>query len=53
MTATCLECDSVVSQQFTKVFGDRDNAIHACPNCATYRELKRGGAAGLEPHGVI
>lgn len=29
----CTYCDSFVSREFVRVFGDRDGRVYACPNC--------------------
>lgn len=39
----CQTCERTVSRQFARVFGDNDDVVHACPHCATYREI-----AGLQ-----
>lgn len=43
--ATCQNCDSPVSKQFARVFGDNRDVVYACPACETYREMKTGAAA--------
>ena len=43
----CRACGEHVTPQFARVFGDNDDAVRACPACATYRELQdRAGAGG-------
>jgi len=44
----CLDCGGHVTEQFARVFGDRDDVIHGCPECSTFAELQRGGAAGRQ-----
>lgn len=39
---TCRGCGATVTLQFARVFGDREDRISKCPNCATYRDLKDG-----------
>lgn len=38
----CRNCGTKVTPQFTRVFGDDNNIIHRCPECASYRELGTG-----------
>lgn len=42
----CLNCGSAVSEQFGRVFGDQDDRLHACPDCASMSQLMRGAGAG-------
>ncbi len=44
----CANCGSSVTLNFRRVFGDRENIVHACPECATNREINSGAAAGQE-----
>lgn len=39
MYPSCRQCDSQVSHQFARVFGNNDNVIFACPNCAPMADL--------------
>jgi len=41
----CSNCGSHVTPDFARVFGDRDGAVHSCPQCATNAELQDGAAA--------
>lgn len=41
----CLNCGSMVTGQFARVFGDNENELYACPNCCGVRELYDGAAA--------
>lgn len=43
----CNHCETKVSKQFQRVFGDRNNEVHGCHECMTYRELADGQAAEL------
>ena len=47
-TDLCRNCGAHVSDRFRRVFGDRDNVMHRCPECDTFTRLKRGSGAGLE-----
>lgn len=44
----CLGCDTHVSAEFARVFGNNEDTIYACLNCTTLAAL-RDGQAG-EPH---
>ncbi len=37
--SSCRNCGEHVSPQFARVFGDNDDAVYACTNCSTFREL--------------
>lgn len=37
---TCQSCKSFVSNRFARVFGDNDNRILACPECANKPEIE-------------
>lgn len=41
----CQRCGSHVSANFRRTFGDESGAVHGCPDCMTYREMKNDGAA--------
>lgn len=43
----CRSCDTYVSADFARVFGDNDDTIHACLNCTTLAALRDGQA--VEP----
>jgi hypothetical protein len=48
----CRTCNSQVSHQFARVFGDNDDVIFACPNCATMAELPHlASGAGRDDRG--
>jgi len=34
----CVNCGNQVTRQFARVFGDNRDVVHACPDCATYRD---------------
>ncbi len=40
----CRNCGAYVSSRFTRVFGDNDGKIHACLECSTSRDLRKGVA---------
>jgi len=46
--STCRYCDSRVSKDFRRTFGDDDDRAHRCSECDTYARLTRGSAAGLD-----
>ena len=35
-----VNCGNQVTRQVARVFGDNRDVVHACPDCATYREMK-------------
>lgn len=41
----CQGCESFVSVQFRRVFGDVDDVAHACHECVTAEALFEGAAA--------
>lgn len=43
----CEHCDSHVSYDFSRVFGDNQGDVHRCPNCAIARSIYAGAAAGI------
>lgn len=43
----CLSCDTYVSADFARVFGNNDDTIYACLNCTTLADLRDGQA--VEP----
>lgn len=42
----CHNCGEHVSEQFARVFGDNDDEVFACTDCAGLRELSDGDASG-------
>lgn len=38
----CQNCGEPVSSRFARVFGNNQNEVHACLECATEKELYRG-----------
>lgn len=42
----CHNCDSFISQQFARVFGDNQDNVHACIECSTLSSLREGKAGG-------
>jgi hypothetical protein len=43
----CQNCGAYVSPTFARVFGTNENDVFACPDCTTFADLYRGGAADL------
>lgn len=43
--ARCRNCDSHVTVQFARVFGDNQNEVHSCIDCATNRDLYDGAGS--------
>jgi hypothetical protein len=41
----CHNCNSFISQQFARVFGDNDDRAHACIRCSTLHSLRDGKAS--------
>lgn len=41
---TCNNCGAFVSRDFSRVFGDNDDEIHVCMNCATLPEVRAQAA---------
>lgn len=46
---SCRQCDSQVSRQFARVFGNNDDVVFACPNCASMADLPEL-ASGTQTH---
>lgn len=44
----CLYCDSHVTHDFRRVYGDSDDRAHRCFECDTLVRLQRGSAGGLD-----
>lgn len=45
----CRNCETHVTEQFARVFGDNDNDVYNCTDCATNRDLYDGaGSAGSD-----
>lgn len=40
----CHRCGSFVTDQFARVFGDNENRVYACIECATLAALRDGAA---------
>mgnify|MGYP000011753754 CR=1 FL=1 len=45
--ARCLTCGSYVTEGFVRVFGDNQNDLYACLECATMGALRAG--EGVSP----
>ena len=43
----CAHCGSFVTQTFVRVFGDNEDTVHRCPNCADMVEIEHGRGAGV------
>ena len=41
----CRNCDSYVTLDFARVFGDDDDEVFGCPKCAPFSALMGGQAA--------
>lgn len=41
----CQTCNSMVSHRFQLVFGDNQDEVYACPNCANLTAIARGAGA--------
>lgn len=48
---TCENCNTAVSADFARVFGNDDNQVFACRDCCTFDALTRGAAAN--PDGPV
>ena len=42
----CLSCGAHVDSELERTYGDNDNNLHACPDCATLQEVIVKGAGG-------
>lgn len=40
----CHRCNSFISRQFARVFGDNEDRAHACIECSTLHSLREGEA---------
>jgi protein-arginine kinase activator protein McsA len=40
--ARCQGCGALVTTRFARVFGNNEDELYACHQCATLRELSRG-----------
>lgn len=41
----CRNCDSHVTERFARVFGDNQDDVHNCIDCATNRDLYDGAGS--------
>jgi hypothetical protein len=46
----CQGCGAIVSKTYARVFGDQDDALHSCSNCASQGAVASG--AGAAPDGT-
>jgi hypothetical protein len=44
----CQFCDSHVTRDFARTFGDAENVAHRCLNCDTFGRVSSGSAAGRD-----
>lgn len=45
----CRNCETHVTEQFARVFGDNENDVYNCTDCTTNRDLYDGaGSAGTD-----
>lgn len=44
----CRNCESHVTVQFARVFGDNDDRVHNCIDCVPNAELDDGAASNSE-----
>jgi hypothetical protein len=42
---SCENCGAHVTDNFARVFGDKDGTVHACMECEGATAVKRGAAA--------
>ena len=45
----CLNCESFVTTDFARVFGDQDDEVHACLECSSGSERTGDATAGFDP----
>lgn len=43
----CNGCDGHVTEQYVKVFGNRDNEVEECINCASGSRVNERATSGL------
>lgn len=48
---TCQNCGNSVTPRFARVFGDNQDVVHRCLDCANFREVQDGAAAGYDSGG--
>lgn len=41
----CRNCETHVTEQFARVFGDNDDRVHNCIDCTTNRDLYDGAGS--------
>ena len=44
----CQFCESHVTRDFARTFGDEQNVAHRCLNCDIFERVTRGSAAGVD-----
>ncbi|WP_138006582.1 DUF7563 family protein [Halalkalirubrum salinum] len=44
----CQHCDSHVTTDFCRVYGDQNDRVHRCTACDSLIRLREGSAAGLD-----
>jgi len=50
--ARCRNCGTFVSQQFARVFGDNEDAVHRCIECSNRSTLRNGEGGDRVPAGA-
>ncbi|MGB9934129.1 DUF7563 family protein [Haloarcula amylolytica] len=51
-SVTCLNCGEPVNAQYARVFGNDDDEVHACRNCATQGAIANGAAVDADRDGT-
>lgn len=44
----CQACGAEVSPDIGRVCGDNDGLVHGCPECTTWENIFKGGAADID-----
>lgn len=47
------ECGAHVTRDFARVYGDNTDTVHACFDCETATDVKRGAGAGRNPQPIV
>ena len=51
-SVSCLNCGEPVDAQYARVFGNDDDEVHACRNCATQGAIANGAAVDADRDGT-
>jgi hypothetical protein len=51
-SVACQGCGATVSAAYARVFGDQDDALHACPGCTSQAALANGAGAAPDADGT-